>query len=210
MIRGGIKSELMAEACARCRDRPLAFAGWLWPKVVFYREQRDIIESVLLNDETYVVAGNKLGKDFVAAFVVLWYFLVHRPVRILTTSVDDTHLDVLWGEMDRFVRTARYPLLRRDGGPLVYLDKEIRRVWGGIEEKDSYVKGRVSKKGEGMAGHHAPWSLLVVDEASGVEEIAYEMGQGWAKRMLIFGNPNECAPTHFFRRGVKAGDLLAS
>jgi len=40
---------------------PLQLAKLCWPDVVFYKEQRDIIYSVLDNDETFVPAGNMLG-----------------------------------------------------------------------------------------------------------------------------------------------------
>lgn len=186
---------------------PLLLANVLWPDLKFYDKQVEIIRSVWRDNETYVPAGNKLGKDFVSGFIALAFFLTHRPCRIITTSVKDEHLDVLWGEIDRFIRTCKYPMTHDKGGPLIYLHQEIRRVFQDVEEKDSYLKGQVSKKGEGMAGHHSEHTLLIVDEASGVDDVVYEMGQGWAKRMLIIGNPNACS--NFFKRGVTAGDLLA-
>ena len=41
---------------------PIRFAKFAWPDVVFYKEQVDIIYSVVENDETYVPAGNMLGR----------------------------------------------------------------------------------------------------------------------------------------------------
>jgi len=71
----------------------------------------------------------------------------------------------------------------------------------------NYLVGRVSQKGEGLAGHHAEFTMFVGDEASGLDNEAYQAAQGWAKYMLIIGNPN---PTrNFFYRAVTAGDLLA-
>lgn len=192
---------------------PLALKELLWPKAQFYDKQRQMIYSVEDDDETYVVAGNQLGKDFTAGFIVLSFMLRRLclgNVKVVTTSVKADHLDVLWGEIDRWIRTSAQPLTADKGGPLVYLHQEIRPVVGGAEEKDSYIKGQVSKKGEGMAGHHAASTLLVVDEASGVDDVVYSMAQGWAKRMLVFGNPNPAPQTQFFHKGVKAGNLLAS
>ena len=40
---------------------PIQFAKFLWSDVVFYKEQIDIIYSVVENDETFVPAGNMLG-----------------------------------------------------------------------------------------------------------------------------------------------------
>lgn len=185
---------------------PLAFQRLMWPDVTFYDKQIEVINSVRDNNETVVVAGHQLGKDYVAGFIVLWYFITHWPCRIVTTSVKDDHLRVLWGEMGRYIDNARLPLDRKKGGPLVLGHREVKRVYNGRLCKISYLIGQVSEKGEGMAGHHAPHTLLVVDEASGVSDMIYERGSTWAKKMLIFGNPYP-ARGNFFERMVKGGDV---
>ena len=191
---------------------PVRLAADLWPEVVFYRKQLEVIYSVERNAETYVTAGNKLGKDFVAGFICLSLFLrslrAGRTCRIVTTSVAEHHLKVLWAEIARFASTCRSPLLAEDGGPLGLYHLEIRRASeASAKNPMSYLVGRVSQRGEGLAGHHADITLFVADEASGIADVAYEMSQGWAKRMLIFGNPNNTS--NFFRKGVEAGDLAA-
>lgn len=40
---------------------PSTLSKLLWPDVRFYRQQREIIQSVDDNDETFVPAGNMLG-----------------------------------------------------------------------------------------------------------------------------------------------------
>jgi hypothetical protein len=40
---------------------PLRFAAELWPGITFTRQQREIIYSVVSNDETIVVAANMMG-----------------------------------------------------------------------------------------------------------------------------------------------------
>ncbi len=40
---------------------PLKFAAELWPYIIFTRQQREIIYSVIENDETMVVAANMMG-----------------------------------------------------------------------------------------------------------------------------------------------------
>src|SRR6516225_11646688 len=101
------------------RSRPFALKQLLWPNVRFFNKQVEVIESVRDNVETYVPAGNMLGKDFVTGFIVLWTFLSWRNVKIVTTSATDLQLDVLWGEIDWFIRQSVYPLLH-PRGPLVY------------------------------------------------------------------------------------------
>lgn len=190
------------------RREPLRFKHALWPEVCFYDKQVEIIHSVRDDSETFVTAGNMLGKDFIAGFIVLWYFICNNPVKIITTSANEKHLATLWGEIDRFIRTAAFPLRVERGGLLKYNHLELYKVVNDEVYKDSYVKGMVvssPKEGEAMAGHHSANTLWVCDEASGVDNIAYSMAQGWAKRMLVIGNPNPC--TNFFYKGVTGGDL---
>lgn len=156
---------------------------------------------------------------------MLWFFLCYYSdadeygtydrsrtwVRVITTSVKDDHLDVLWSEIAKFVAMSKIPLTHNLGGPLVLTSHEIRHVseireMGG--NAGNYLKGRVSAKGEGMQGHHAEHTLFVCDEASGCDDTVYEMAATWFKRALIIGNPHPCQ--NFFFRGVEGGDLLRS
>lgn len=190
------------------RTEPLKMQHALWPEVAFYDKQVEIIHSVRDNFETFVPAGNMLGKDFVSGFIALWFFICHDVCRAITTSVKDDHLRVLWGEIGGFLRTSRVPLIREQGGPLIFNHRDIKKHVGSERAKEiSYLRGMVSSKGEGMAGHHAPYTLLIIDEASGVDDEVYTQGDTWAKKKLIIGNPNPCV--NFFYRGVKEGDLLA-
>jgi hypothetical protein len=193
---------------------PIDFAAVLWPNITFYDKQREIIYSVVHNDETFVPAGHMLGKDFVAAFVALWFFLSRVPCRVVTTSADYPQLEaVLWGEIRRFVQTAAFPL-EAPAGPLVVNHLHIRKVINRTVDGLSYLVGRVSAKGEGMQGHHIaevgdriPRTLWIADEASGVDDAGYKAADTWARRKLVIGNPYPC--TNFFRTGVKGGDLYA-
>lgn len=161
---------------ASCLKDPLALARWLWPHVAFYREQQDIIRSVVTNRETYVPAANKMGKDFTAGFIVLWFFLTRRPCRIVTTSAKDDHLRVLWGEIGRFIDTAAVPLKADAGGPLIVNHQELKKLVASARPSPSddmdgsqsasqdrircpisYVKGLVASPDRiaAMQGHHA-------------------------------------------------------
>lgn len=202
------------ETAERAKD-PRVFQRVVWPDVKFYDKQWDVIESVRDNDETFVVAGNMLGKDFVSAFIVLWFFLTRHPVRVVTTSADYSQLEsVLWGEIRRFLQTSAIPLKHSQGGPIVDNHLHLKKVIGGQVCGFSYCIGRVAAKGEGMLGHHVeergdgtPRTLFVADEASGVDDLSYERADTWAKRKLVIGNPYPC--TNFFYKGVDEGDLAS-
>lgn len=208
----------IAESVATVKD-PLKFAKLLWPHVEFYDKQREIIYSIVNNYETFVPAGNMLGKDFVAAFISLWFFLTRHPVRVVTTSVDHLQLEgVLWGEIRRFIQESRYPLDSDHGGPLLVNHLHLRKVVKGNTDGLSYLIGRVAAKGEGMLGHHIaklgdgiPRTLFVGDEASGIMDITYERASTWADRVLCIGNCYTGAPgCTFFKKTCQGGDILAT
>lgn len=201
---------------------PLKLCRVLWPHVQFYKKQRDIIYSVVEDDETVCVAGNELGKDFTAGFLALYFMLTRNPVRIVTTSAKDDHLRVLWGEINRYIQTSKVPLEAKKGGPLICNHQDIRKVFtaGPLKGEKcpiSYCIGMVASA-EAMAamqGHHVadtgdgiPRTLFIADECSSVPHEYKRMANTWAARKLLIGNAWECH--NFFRHAVegdpKTGD----
>ena len=200
----------LREAMRVLASNPVHFVKFLWPDVTLYDKQKEILHSLWANDETYVPAANMMGKDFIAAYAILAFFLTRQPCRIVTTSVKDGHLDVLWGEIGRAIDTCRFPLDHKSGGPLKILQRKITKIVNGELDTISYVKGMVADDMNAMQGHHVaktgdgiPRTMFVVDEAAGVQNDYYDMAATWADRMYIFGNCNPCS--NFFFRGVKRG-----
>lgn len=193
---------------------PLQLKELLWPDITFYDKQREIIYSVWNNDETVVGAGNMLGKDFVSGFLALAFFLT-RPLlnglpqcRIVTTSVKDDHLRVLWGEIGNLISTSKTPLRSTEGGPLIVNHHEIKRIFNGQIVDKTYLIGMVAKEGAAMQGHHLPRSkgniphtLFLADEASGVDDEYYKNAKTWFHRALIIGNCWPC--NNFFYRAIE-------
>ena len=189
-------------------EDPLLFKALCWPEITFYDDQVKIIESVRDNIETYVPAGNMLGKDFISGFLALWFFSSRTPARVITSSVDHSQLKgVLWGEIRRFIDSSKYPLGLRINDLMIRQERA-----DGTLDPISELIGRVAQKGEGLLGRHLargpnnqPRVLAIIDEASGFDDVHYNSIVTWAHRILIIGNPYPC--NNFFRRGVKNGDL---
>ncbi len=190
---------------------PFEFAKLFWPRTYFYQQQKEIIYSVCNNFETVVPAGNMLGKDFVSGFIALFFFMTRFPCRILTTSVREDHLDVLWGEINRFIQTSEVAIRKEDGGPLIVNHLEIKRWLPSLERVAPlcYIKGTVcGTKAVGMSGHHVPntgdgipRTMCVCDEASGLDNEVYKLVTAWANRMLTIGNCWTCE--NWFKYAVK-------
>ena len=210
---------------------PLKFGKHFWPDNEFWSAQRRMILGVKQCVEVAMPACKEIGKDYGAGFVALSFFIDPRMYfdegyvaeierqrkpgwnphtrRIITTSIKDEHLDVLWGEIARFYTTCKVPLNWREGGPLVMNHHEIRFASeGGADVKNplNYLRGQVSKPDsvEGMSGHHAAYTLFIGDEASGLSDSVHKGAQGWAKKFLYPGNTNPCR--NFWYRMCKEGD----
>lgn len=192
---------------------PLEFAKVMWPQYTFWDKQKQIIESVEYDNVTIVPAANMVGKDFVAGHIALSHFLRYPECRVVTTSVKDDHLRVLFGEINRFIQTARFPLTGKNSrNGLRVNHRDIRKF---IDNKGhskrlcpiSYLRGMVSLKGEGLAGHHAAHTLGIIDEASACDDIVFTQMETWAQHILVIGNPLPCS--NFFYKAVKEGDIPA-
>jgi hypothetical protein len=190
---------------------PLLLGRILWPQVSFFDRQRDVIKSVYENDQTFVIAANKVGKDFIAGFIIVTAFLTRYPCRIVTTSAKEDHLRVLWGEIGWFIQNCRFALDIKSGGPLIINSQEIKRIYQGKLCQISYIKGMVASEQTiaAMGGHHADpkvpdnkWhTLFVADEASSVPTSYYDKATPWAQRVLAFGNSWPC--DNFFKWAVE-------
>ena len=195
----------------------LLFSKRYWPEVRWYLEQREIIRSLTEVNDTVVPAAKRMGKDYAAAFIALVFFIcpqlffaedyvrqveswrkpgqpdwqVHTR-RVITTSVKEAHLDVLWGEMSRFLLTASIPLLESKGGHLVVNSMEIRlkEERDAVAEPLNYLKGMVAKEDVSMAGHHSAYGLFLADEASALRNENFKQAKGWAHKTLLIGNTN--------------------
>jgi hypothetical protein len=189
---------------------PFAIKNLLWPDVAFYDKQREIIRAVEDSDEVFCLSANKMGKDFIGAFIALCNFLrcikLGLTCKIITTSVKDDHLKILWGEMRRFIDTAASPLRAEDGGPLLVQEREIRHATEkGATKPLSYILRQVSETGEGMSGHHADYTMIIGDEASAINDLTYSGAQGWASQSFWITNANPCE--NFVRRACDGGDI---
>lgn len=167
-----------------CRfvEKVLGFTPW--------SIQREILESVRDNKRTAVRSCHGSGKTAIAARCVLWFLAAHPHSRVVTTAPTFTQVrDLLWREIAAGVANAPPGFF---GEPnLTRL--EVTPTW--------FAVGLSTRTPEHFQGHHAENLLLVVDEASGVEESIYEASEGFltspGARVLLIGNPTSTSGTFY-------------
>jgi hypothetical protein len=171
---------------AEYRDRPADFnrdvlGRELWSK------QLEVCEAVAHYPTTIVPAGRACGKSFLLAGIVLWYLYTRRGARIITTGPDHRQVvSVLWGEIRRAIAEANiaigYEHLTQGYSSPQRLTINALNRWEAL--------GYAAMSTEGFSGQHAGELMVIVDEASGIEQPIWEAIDGLkAAKLVVCGNP---------------------
>jgi phage terminase large subunit len=150
-----------------------------------WSKQRQILESVRDNRRTAVRSAHGVGKTAIAARAALWFLDVHPgDTRVITTGASwEGVRDLLWKEI-------------KQAHPLSGLGGRLSDTRLELGDK-RFAVGLSTDKPERFQGHHADHLLLIVDEASGVDEEIFEAATGYltnpGARMLLIGNPTQLA-----------------
>ena len=158
--------------------------------------QEEALRAIRDNDRVAIRSGHGVGKTAFLSWVVLWWMLTHYPVKVACTANTASQLsDVLWPEINKWGR--KLPEFFQS--QLEFKSDKIELKGGA----DSFAVARTSRKEqpEALQGFHSPHMLFVVDEASGVPDIIFEVGQGamstaGAKTVMV-GNPTRSSGYFF-------------
>lgn len=132
--------------------------------------QAEALRSIALEDKVSIRSGHGVGKSTLLAWLILWFLGTHPNAKVPVTAPTAHQLnDVLWAELGKWHR--KMPPALRDA----YAVKADR-----IEVGNSFAVARTARKEnpEALQGFHADNLLFVIDEASGVEEIIFEVSEG--------------------------------
>ncbi len=140
-----------------------------------------------------VRAGHNVGKSFLAACMVNWWFDCFDPGVCLTTAPTDRQVkDILWKEV-RTLRTRKGSLVRKT----VFPGPKVCRM-----ETSAYhfAHGFTARDGDRFQGQHSEAVFIVFDEAEGVAPIFWEAAEamlgGQRFAFLALYNPtSQSGPT---------------
>lgn len=146
------------EALQYGREHPLEFINNIWPGAEPWQER--VIQSVDEFWKTAVVACNGAGKTWVAARIICTFLSTHPGSIVITTAGTWTQVRrQLWSE----IRTAHTEMPKAIRLPqLNTTDWNIADKW--------YAVGKSTKDPGHFEGYHAPYVLVVVDEAKSVPQ----------------------------------------
>ena len=151
--------------------------------------QARTMNQIQKNDRIAVKSGHGVGKSALLAWVILWWLLTRFPSKVACTAPTSHQLDdVLWGEIAKWYRML-------PDGLRVLLTVTSDKVFLNAAPQESYAVARTARKEkpEAFQGFHSSNMLFIVDEASGVDPIIFEVGEGAMStagaKTLLTGNP---------------------
>lgn len=144
-----------------------------------------------------VRAGHGVGKGTLIAILALWFPLTHHDSKaVLTANSQDQLRDNNWPEIRKWHSKLPEPL--RD---MLQVDEE--RLYVKAAPEMAFVVRRTASKNnpEALQGIHAKHVLYLVDEASGIMDVIFEVAQGSMSTKgamaCLFSNPTRSSGFFF-------------
>lgn len=161
--------------------------------MTLWSKQREILQSVIENSETFVPSCNGAGKTEIAAATVLWWLLTRKSKVVTTAPTWRQVKNVLWGRIHAHIQDRRELF----GGEQLATALKIAPDWEAI--------GVATSEPGKFQGFHSPGGvLIVVDEAGGVAN-----PELWGaidgclvdskSRLLAIGNPTSTTGEFYAR-----------
>lgn len=152
--------------------------------------QEEALNAIRDNDRVAIRSGHGVGKSALEAWITLWWLCTRFPAKIAATAPTAHQLeDVLWGEVAKWHRAIKLDYFRSQ---LVIKGDRVELIEA---PNESFAVARTARKEqpEAFQGFHSENMLFLVDEASGVEDIIFEVGEGAMStrgaKTLMVGNP---------------------
>lgn len=166
----------------RYKDDPIGYARDILG-VDWWHKQQEIAHLLRLPPYRVLVkACHKVGKTHFGGGLVNWWYDVHDPGLTLTTAPTDRQVkDLLWKEVRRQRRG-------RGGFP----GPKIPRL---ESSEEHFAHGFTARDGDSFQGNHSEHTLIIFDEAVGVDPIFWEtaesMFNGEGHAWLAIFNPTD-------------------
>ena len=151
--------------------------------------QANALEALNDHDRVSIRSGHGVGKSAFMAWAILWWMFTRYPCKVACTAPTSHQLnDVLFGEIHKWIN-------KMDPAWKDLVDLKSERIELKANPKESFAVARTARKEqpEAFQGFHSEHMLFIVDEASGVEDIIFQVGQGAMStpgaKTLMAGNP---------------------
>ena len=179
------------------RRNPLAFVESVWPGTKLEPFQQEGLMALAEVGRVSVRSGHGVGKSAMNALAALWMMATHYPCKVPISAPTAHQLeDVLRPELGAWLSNA--PAGFRD-----QFDLRKDRLSLRAAPDSSFAAFRTGNRSnpEALQGFHAENLLFILDEASGIDDVVFEVAEGALStpdaRVLMTGNPTRVSGYFF-------------
>ena len=181
------KNDELTETLIKLHNNPVLFVEELL-QVTPQPWQCEALRAVVENDKIAIRSGHGVGKSAYLSWLILWWLLTHYPAKVACTANTGSQLsDVLWGEVAKWAR--KLP----EGFQQLLDIKSDKIELSGASDSAAYARTAAKDRPEALQGFHSPNMLFLVDEASGVPDIIFQVAEGALStkgaKVVMCGNP---------------------
>ena len=178
---------LTTDLLVRIHDDPVFFVEHIIGATP-QKWQAEALMAIAENDRVSVKSGHGVGKTAFQSWLTLWWLFSHYPCKVAITANTAHQLsDVLWTEIDKWARQ-----LPEGFKNLLEFKSDKISLKGA---SDSFAVARTSRKEnpEALQGFHSENMLFLVEEASGVPDVVFQVAEGALStkgaKTVMCGNP---------------------
>src|SRR5262245_43762002 len=159
--------------------------------------QAEALEAVGQHDRVSIRSGHGVGKTTFESWLILWFLLTRQNCKIpVAANSQDQLRDTIWPEIGKWHRQLPDALK-------AMIEVQAERVVVVHDPEGAFAVRRTASKDnpEALQGFHAERLLFLIDEASGIDDIVFEVGMGALStsgaKVVMAGNPTR-TPGFFY------------
>jgi len=155
--------------------------------------QAQALEAVGQHDRVSIRSGHGVGKTTLEAWLILWFLLTRGNCKVpVAANSQDQLRDTIWPEIAKWHRQLPDALK-------AMIDVQAERIVVIHDPEGAFAVRRTASKEnpEALQGFHAEHLLFLIDEASGVPDVVFEVGMGALStpgaKVVMAGNPTRAS-----------------
>ena len=151
--------------------------------------QAAALEAVGQHDRVSIRSGHGVGKTTFESWLILWFLLTRKNCKVpVAANSQDQLRDTIWPEIAKWHRQLPEALKSM-------IDVQAERIVVAQDPEGAFAVRRTASKDnpEALQGFHAENLLFLIDEASGIPDVVFEVGMGALStpgaKVVMAGNP---------------------